>query len=137
MTQVKLPPPLGTDPEQTTQDTILQNILGVAIFDFSGLPREYYITADHDETDWVQLVFQALGLKSLLSAGLELGEFGHLAIRSSQLVAMVVGTPTNYVALLLREPIPLNNAQQTQDFTQWVAHFETELLRQQERFIPA
>jgi predicted regulator of Ras-like GTPase activity (Roadblock/LC7/MglB family) len=137
MTQVKLPAPSVTHSWGPAQETILQNILGVAIFDCNGLPKEYYITADHDETNWVQMVFQALGLKLLLSSELELGEFEHLLINASQHVAMVFSTTTDYVALLLREPISFSSLEQTQKLTQWVAYFEAELLRQQERFIPA
>lgn len=116
---------------------MLENIIGVAIFDFSGLPREYFITADNDSTSWVQLVFQALGLKSLLMSSLKLEGFSHICIELEQQTAIVVRTKNEYVALLLRRSLTFATAQEGDRFSQWVRQFERRLLRENSRFILA
>jgi predicted regulator of Ras-like GTPase activity (Roadblock/LC7/MglB family) len=130
---------LSAQPESTplTQDTLVENIIGVAIFDFSGLPREYFITADNESTSWVQIVFQALGLKSLLMSSLKLEGFSHICIELSEQTAIVVRTKEEYVALLMRHPLTFATAQESDRFSQWVRQFEQRLLRQHNRFIPA
>ncbi|TVQ08030.1 MAG: hypothetical protein EA368_12775 [Leptolyngbya sp. DLM2.Bin27] len=115
---------------------MLDNILGVAIFDFSGLPREYFITADNDSTSWVQLVFQALGLRSLLMSSLKLEGFSHICIDLDQQTAIVVRTKEEYVALLMGSRLKFATAQESDRFSQWVRQFEHQLLRQHQRFIP-
>jgi hypothetical protein len=130
---------LPTQPGSTplTQDTLVENIIGVAIFDFSGLPREYFITADNESTSWVQIVFQALGLKSLLMSSLKLEGFSHICIELSGQTAIVVRTKEEYVALLMRHPLTFSTAQESDRFSHWVRQFEQRLLRQHKRFIPA
>jgi hypothetical protein len=130
---------LPTQPASLTfaQDALLDNILGVAIFDFSGLPREYFITADNDSTSWVQLVFQALGLKSLLMSSLKLEGFSHICIDLDQQTAVVVRTKEEYIALLMGSPLKFATAQESDRFSHWVRQFEHQLLRQHQRFIPA
>jgi hypothetical protein len=137
MTTVKLPEPTETSSPLSSQDAILKSILGVAIFDLSSLPKEYYVTADHDNTHWVQLVFQALGLKSLLMSSLKLEGFLHISIGFTQQTAIVVRTKDDYIALLLKEPIHFKDVEQADKFSQWVRHFENHILRQHNRFIPA
>ncbi|QQE67303.1 hypothetical protein GFS31_40160 [Leptolyngbya sp. BL0902] len=137
MTTVKAPEPTEKSSPLSSQDAILNNILGVAIFDLSSLPKEYYITAENNNTNWVQLVFQALGLKSLLMSSLKLEGFMHISIGFSQQTAIVVRTKDDYVALLMREPILFKDVEQSDKFSQWVRHFEQKLLRQNSRFIPA
>lgn len=116
---------------------MLENIVGVAIFDFSGLPREYFVTADNESTSWVQLVFQALGLKSLLIASLKLEGFSHICIELDQQSAIVVRTKEEYVALLTRQPLIFATVQESDRFGHWVSQFEHRLLREHSRFIPA
>ncbi len=124
-------------PSPSGQDKLLEAIVGVAIFDVSGLPREYFITAENTSTNWVQIVFQALGLKSLLMSSLKLEGFSHICIELDQQTAIVVRTKDEYVALLLRKPITFATAQESDRFGQWVRQFERRLLRQHDRFIPA
>jgi hypothetical protein len=59
MTTAKASVPAQPASSLSTQEAMLENIVGVAIFDFNGLPQEYFITADNESTSWVQLVFQA------------------------------------------------------------------------------
>jgi hypothetical protein len=121
----------------SSQDAILGSILGVAVFDLSGLPREYFVTRENDNTNWVQLVFQALGLKSLLMSSLKVEGFLHISIDYGERTAIVVRTKEDYVALLIKEPLKFESIQQSDRFSQWVRHFETHVLRQHERFIAA
>jgi hypothetical protein len=137
MTTVKAPESTGTSSPLTSQDAILNSILGVAIFDLNSLPKEYYITTENDNTHWVQLVFQALGLKSLLMSSLKLDGFLHISIGSGQQTAIVVRGKDDYIALLMRDPILFKDVEQSDKFSQWVRNFEQKLLRQNRRFIPA
>lgn len=111
--------------------------MGVAIFDFSGLPQQYFVTADNESTSWVQLVFQALGLKSLLMSSLKLDSFSYICIELGHQTAIVVRTKEEYVALLLRQPLTFATAQESDRFSQWVRQFERRLLRDHDRFRPA
>ncbi len=116
---------------------MLENIVGVAIFDFSGLPQEYFITTDNESTSWVQLVFQALGLKSLLMSSLKLEGFSYICIELEQQTAVVVRTKDEYIALLMRQPLTFATAQESDRFCHWVRQFERRLLREHERFVAA
>jgi predicted regulator of Ras-like GTPase activity (Roadblock/LC7/MglB family) len=137
MTTVKAPEPTGKSSPLASQEGILNSILGVAIFDLNSLPKEYYITDENDNTNWVQLVFQALGLKSLLMSSLKLDGFLHISIGFSQQTAIVVRAKNDYIALLMREPILFKDVEQADKFSLWVRNFEQKLLRQNSRFIPA
>ncbi|NJL42104.1 MAG: hypothetical protein HC899_39840 [Leptolyngbyaceae cyanobacterium SM1_4_3] len=46
-------------------------VLGAAIFDLSGLPKDYYISAESADISWVQTIFQALGLQGLLTTSFQ------------------------------------------------------------------
>ncbi len=121
----------------SSQDAILNSILGVAIFDLSGLPKEYFVTKDNESTNWVQLVFQALGLKSLLMSSLKVDGFLHISIAYGERTAIVVRTKDDYIALLLKEPLKFASTKQSDQFSLWVRHFEGKILRNHPRFMPA
>ncbi|NJL86482.1 MAG: hypothetical protein HC886_11685 [Leptolyngbyaceae cyanobacterium SM1_1_3] len=112
----------------------IESILGVAIFDLNGLPQEYYTTPDNPETKWVQTVFQALGLKSLLMASLRLEGFQHILIQTDEHKAVVVRQKNLYTALLLHQPKP---EAITEAFLAQVRQFETHTLRSNPRFTAA
>lgn len=120
-----------------SQSALINEIVGVAIFDLNGLPREYFVTAENENTHWVQIVFQALGLKSLLMSSMKLDNFHHICIGLNQQTAVVVRTKNAYVALLLRGKRNLNTALASEQFSQWVRQFEQDQLRQHPRFRPA
>ncbi|HEY9738275.1 MAG TPA: hypothetical protein V6D06_18410 [Trichocoleus sp.] len=123
--------------KQPPSDKFLNDILGVAIFDLNGLPREYFVTAENKSTQWVQIVFQALGLKSLLMSSLKLDSFQQILITLGQQTAVVVRTKNAYVALLLRGQRHFPTQEIAERFSQWVRHFEQQTLRQNLRFIAA
>lgn len=124
-------------PEQPYSDKLLNDVLGVAVFDLNGLPREYFVTAENNSTQWVQIVFQALGLKSLLMSSLKLDSFQQILIGLGQQTAIVVRTKNAYVALLLRGKRHFPTPEVAERFSQWVRHFEQQTLRQNLRFIAA
>ncbi|MEO1069137.1 MAG: hypothetical protein AAFW95_08440 [Cyanobacteria bacterium J06638_6] len=137
MTTVKASIPAQPTSSLPNQDMLIETIWGVAIFDFSSLPKEYFITADNESTSWVQIVFQALGLKSLLMASLELDGFSHICIELDQQTAVLVKTQEAYIALLMSQPLTFATVQEADQFGQWVKEFEQRLLREHSRFIPA
>lgn len=137
MTTAKAPIPTQPGTSLLAQNAKLENIIGAAVFDFSGLPQEYFITADNESTSWVQLVFQSLGLKSLLMSSLKVEGFSHICIELEHQTAIVVRTKEEYVALLMRQPLVFDTAQDSDRFSHWVRKFERRLLREHPRFISA
>ncbi len=103
-------PPPQTDLNQTAKTTLkITDILGVAIFDLSGLPREYFITEENPSTAWVQIVFQALGLRSLLASSLELEGFQQITITLAETTAIVVRRKQDYIALQFKGQLNLTH----------------------------
>jgi hypothetical protein len=85
-------------------------IVGAAVFDRNGLPKEYFTTAENSSRNWVQTIFQALGLRSLLLALLPLENFQHVVIEGGSYWAIVMQlhspqTEPYYLAMLLK-PLP-------------------------------
>lgn len=105
--------------------------LGAATFDLSGLPKEYFTLADGNKNiSWVQTIFQALGLRSLLSSSLKLEAFHHAVIRGQGYTAVVVKQPSCYLALLLEANTDVLNEQ----FVIWVRQFDANNLKKNPRF---
>jgi predicted regulator of Ras-like GTPase activity (Roadblock/LC7/MglB family) len=118
----------------SSHDAMIDVIIGVAIFDLDGLPKEYFVTEANRNTSWVQLVFQALGLKSLLMSSLNLDGFQHITIELNQQTAILVRSKRNYIALLIQPAIRFTNLEEVDRFSQWVRLFESQHLRQHPRF---
>jgi hypothetical protein len=95
----------------------LDAILGAAVFDLNGLPKEYFITDESSDTSWVQTIFQVLGLRSLLISSLQLEGFCHATIRGTEQWAIVVKQRSYYLALLIK-PQEENNSQDLIRFAQ-------------------
>ena len=124
-----------SDPNsETSGSSYLDSIVGAAIFDLSGLPREYLITNDIDNMSWVQTIFQALGLRSLLTSSLQLEGFHHVAIYTRDYCSLVVKQKNQYTALLIShaqsQPI-------APDFIEWARHFEPSQLKSNPQFYVA
>lgn len=106
-------------------------VIGAAIFDLSGLPKEYFTTPESNDVSWVQTIFQALGLQSLLISSLRLEGFRHAIIHGSDYRAVVVRQRVRYMALLLRR----DDVDVTSDsFLTWSLDFEPSVLRTHPRF---
>lgn len=117
-------------PSSNSPMLYIDYIVGAAIFDLNGLPREYYTTSESSNMSWVQTVFQALGLRSLLMASLQLEGFHHATIRGVEYCAVVVKQKSHYTALLLRQ----QETVVTDDFIQWVQNFQPSELKQNPKF---
>ncbi|EKQ70737.1 hypothetical protein OsccyDRAFT_1042 [Leptolyngbyaceae cyanobacterium JSC-12] len=108
----------------------MNDVIGAAIFDLNGLPKEYFTTSDSSNMSWVQTIFQALGLRSLLISSLQLEGFHHATIQGVEHCAVVVKQRTHYIALLLREPME----EVPEDLIAWAYTFEANWLRDNPRF---
>lgn len=109
------------------------SIIGAAIFDLSGLPKEYFTTAESNDVSWVQTIFQALGLQSLLISSLQLEGFRHAVVHGSGYRAIVVRQKARYTALLMRQS---DSQIMSDEFVQWSIEFEPRTLRTHPRFSP-
>src|SRR6476646_10733904 len=119
-----------TPPDQDENATYSNSIVGAAIFDLNGLPKEYF-TAGESNMSWVQTIFQALGLRSLLMSSLQLEGFHHAVIQGPDCCAVVVKQPARYMALLVQQTEP---GVMTEAFVQWVQRFEPSVLKTHPRF---
>lgn len=114
----------------SVSSTPIDDILGAAIFDLNGLPKEYFATADETSMIWVQTIFQALGLRSLLMAFLQLEGFHHAAVQGEEYCAIVVKQKNLYIALLLRQ----KNEEISDQLVKWVQTFQPEILKSHPHF---
>jgi predicted regulator of Ras-like GTPase activity (Roadblock/LC7/MglB family) len=105
-------------------------IVGAAIFDLSGLPKEYFASTDSNDVSWVQTVFQALGLQSLLISSLRLEGFRHVIVHGAKYQAVVVKQKNRYIALLVSQ----TKASISAPFIQWAQDFEPDKLKANPRF---
>lgn len=108
----------------------INDVVGAAIFDLNGLPKEYFTTSENHSIGWLQTLFQTLGLRSLLASSLQLESFHYAIIEGSGYWAIIVKQRHNYSALLLRqsqEEIPV-------EVIDWAQTFEPEVLRGNPRF---
>lgn len=105
--------------------------LGAATFDLSGLPKEYYSLVDGSKSIiWVQPIFQALGLKSLLAASLPVENFTHALIHGKEYTAVVIKQQGNYLALLIDPQAEIVDEQ----FLNWAHYFDATSLKNNPKF---
>lgn len=84
------------------QKHLLEQLIGVATFDLSGLPKEYFIKVDSAlGINWLQPVFQVIGMRSLLSASLALENFRYAMVEGSEWHTIILRQQSDYLALLL------------------------------------
>lgn len=112
----------------------ITDILGVAIFDLTGLPREYFVTEENPTTGWVQIVFQALGLRSLLSSSLELDGFHQITINLEETTAIVVRRRQDYIALQFKGRLLVNNPADSERLMNQIGGLNPDKLRQHPHF---
>jgi len=105
-------------------------IVGAAVFDLNGLPKEYFITSEAANMCWVQTIFQALGLRSLLMSSLRVEGFQHATIRGEDYCALVVKQKSQYTALLLQPQEDIL----ADALIQWAQSFQLSELKQNPRF---
>ncbi|MFQ3616500.1 MAG: hypothetical protein SNJ57_02995 [Cyanobacteriota bacterium] len=115
---------------QASSGQYIDDLIGAAIFDLSGLPKEYFTTAESSDVSWVQTIFQALGLQSLLMSSLKLDGFRHAVIHGADYRAVVVRQKNRYTALLTRQTSEVLS----ESFIHWSQEFEPTMLRSHPRF---
>ncbi len=108
----------------------INHVIGAAIFDPNGLPKEYFTTSENTNMSWVQTIFQALGLRSLLMSSLQLEGFHHASIQADGYCAIVVKQKSYYTALLLKH----QNEAVPDAMIEWAQTFEPSLLQEDPRF---
>ncbi|OLP19763.1 hypothetical protein BST81_04310 [Leptolyngbya sp. 'hensonii'] len=123
--------PLTTSTIQDPFSLYSQHIAGAAIFDLNGLPKEYFTTLENGNMGWVQTIFQALGLRLLLTSSLQLEGFHHAVIHGEGYNALVVKQNSFYLALLVQQTYP---SIITDSFIEWLQGFEPDLLKSHPRF---
>ncbi len=115
----------------TTNSYPVNAIVGVAVFDWNGLPKEYLMTDENRDLSWVQTVFQILGLRSLLISSLFLEGFQHATVSDDRFHAVIVKHQGYYVALLIsRAKMP----EITEKFLVWTQRFNYEELSKNPRY---
>ena len=116
---------------QDQQTIYINAIVGAAIFDLSGLPKDYFTTDENKDISWVQTIFQALGLRSLITSSLQVDGFRHAVIHGEAYCAIVMKQRVQYVALL----VPRDDFDQLSDsLMQWAQEFEPGVLISNPRF---
>ena len=87
------------------------------------------MTPEDDNMSWVQTIFQALGLRSLLMSSLQLEGFHHATILGTGYAAVVIKQKAHYVALLVQPQAAIDAS-----FIEWVQTFESGELKTNPRF---
>lgn len=105
-------------------------VIGAAIFDLRGLPKEYFTSPESPDLSWVQTIFQALGLQALLGSSLRLDGLRYVVVHHLEFKAIVVRQDTCYIALLILQ----DNAHLDPQFIQWAKQIEPASLRRNLRF---
>ncbi len=106
-------------------------VVGVAVFDWNGLPKEYFTTDENRDVSWVQTVFQILGLRSLLMSSLHLEGFQHATVSDGQYHALIVKQREYYMAMLIsRSMLP----EVTEPFIRWAQAFNYSNLSNNPRY---
>lgn len=100
----------------------------------NGLPVQYFVTEANPSTGWVQIVFQAIGLRSLLSASLQLGTTQQIMIHSEETTVIVVRCRQGYIALQFQDQLTFNSATEREQLMTLVNGLEAEKLHQHPHF---
>ncbi|ESA33531.1 hypothetical protein N836_01825 [Leptolyngbya sp. Heron Island J] len=112
----------------------IEQILGLAVFDAVGLPRDYFITSQHEDIDWVKLVFQSLGLQQLMVSTMGLPDLNHAMIRTKVGNIVIICCESQYIALLLKRALPQEQPQIDNTWVDWVCEIETKVVRTHPHF---
>jgi hypothetical protein len=108
----------------------IDRVLGAIIFDLNGLPKEYFTSSEKLDAKWAQTIFQALGLRSLLMASLQLEGFHHFTVQGNESCAVVVKQKSHYTALMLKQ----SEEEISAHLVEWVQNFQTSILHEDPRF---
>ncbi len=112
----------------------VEQILGLAVFDPAGLPLDYFITLQHEDTEWIQLVFQSLGLQQLIASTMELPVLRHVMIRTKVGNIVVICCNHGYIALFIKRALPQERPQINPAWVDWICEFEANVVRHHPNF---
>ena len=115
----------------TTPLVYASAIQGAGIFDLSGLPKEYFTMPESTDSDWVQTVFQELGLQALLLSVCQLEDFRYARIYGKEHRAIVVRQAGTYIALLLDRAV---SEAASPAFVQWLRELDPPRLKAHTQF---
>ncbi|MEB3359802.1 MAG: hypothetical protein VKK04_23960 [Synechococcales bacterium] len=118
-------------PSERQETLFLEMIIGAAVFDLNGLPKEYFTTIDNTDVSWVQTIFQALGLRSLLMSSLQVDGFHYATIHGLRHRAIVVKQRTRYIALLVNK---VHFDDLADSIIDWMQEFDASRLKTDPRF---
>ncbi|GAB4379252.1 MAG: hypothetical protein Kow00121_33020 [Elainellaceae cyanobacterium] len=124
---------MPSSPSSSAKDANLSYsnfVIGAAVFDLSGLPKEYFTTTESTDVSWVQTIFQALGLQSLLMSSLRLEGFRHVVVHGKEYRAIVVKQRSRYTAVLVRP----SHEVMSEAFIRWAHELEPSRLKTDPRF---
>lgn len=111
--------------------TYYDAVVGAVVFDWNGLPQEYFVIPESELLPWEQTVFQMLGLRWLLMSYLNLGGFYHAKVSCENYSAFVVRQREYYMAILLERS---DTRDSDPAFMEWLQAFEVSYLRTDPRF---
>lgn len=99
--------------------------LAVALFDSNGLPQNYQseVAKNHQDIclgEWVQGVFQTIGLQSLLNISLKLEGPRYFVISTKPGFTVIIRKPACYLAILFSHELPLQPA----DLIPWMYDYD-------------
>lgn len=123
-------PSLLNSPSVKERSVSHESVIGAAVFDLSGLPKEYFTAEESHDISWVQTIFQALGLQSLLTSSLRLEGFHYVVVHSKGYQAIVVRQKTYYVAILIQK----TNEAISESLIKWAQEFNPRDLKADPRF---
>jgi predicted regulator of Ras-like GTPase activity (Roadblock/LC7/MglB family) len=127
----RLDVPLSAPVSNRDQNVTASNdVIGAAIFDLNGLPKEYFTTRESADVSWVQTIFQALGLQSLLLSSLQLEGFRYIVVQGREYRAIVTKQKSRYTAILVRR----TTEAVAETLVKWAQDFEPASLRADPRF---
>lgn len=106
-------------------------VVGAVVFDWNGLPQEYFVTPESERLPWEQAVFQMLGLRWLLMSYSRLGGFYHARVSCQDYTAFVIRQREYYMAILLERS---EARDRDPAFMEWLRAFEVSYLRSDPRF---
>jgi hypothetical protein len=116
---------------QTSDQSLLNALIGVAIFDLSGLPKTYLTSRKDVDSFWIQTIFHSLGLRSLIENFLALDEFQHAVIHGKDYSVVVMAQPLQYAAILVNR---VDYDQRSDAFLEWMTNFEFTMLNGVQQF---
>ncbi len=118
-------------PMQEPSPSYSNLIIGAAVFDLNGLPKEYFALNENRDAGWVQTIFQAIGLQSLVMSSLKLEGFHHAIVHETSHRSIVIRQRNRYTALLL-DQTRLDAISEA--FIAWANEFDPSCLKANQNF---